>query len=57
MEPEIWEMVKTPNYKHMYVKIMINLHIIRRLNNKMTQSVKLNKAVCQDSNNIQHIRK
>jgi hypothetical protein len=55
MEPEIREMVKTPNYKHIYVKIMIKLHIIRRLNNKMTQSVKLNKGVCQDSNNIQYI--
>ena len=57
MEPEIWEMVKTPNYKHIYIKIMIELHIIRRLNNKMTQSGIVNKWVCQASNNIQQIHK
>ena len=57
MEPEIWEMVKTPNYKHIYVKIMIQLYVKGSLRDKMTQSVKTNKGVCQDSNNIQHIHK
>jgi hypothetical protein len=57
MVSEIWGMVKTPNYKHIYVKVMIKAYVIRSLNDKITQSVKINEGVCQDSKNNQHTHK